>query len=655
MSVGGNARIQMALTGRAQVVGGLKQVGGQVGALAKETAVYNAQVSEGHRRTWLMNQALFTMRRFAYAGTLALTALGAIATKTGLAFNISMEQNRIAMGHFLGGTKEANSELAYLYELAARTPFEFQQVVNAERRFLAFGFSVDEARNALSTIGDVAAGLGGDPADNIERLVLVLGQVRATGRVLGQDMLQLQQLGINTNQIFREELGLTREDLKQGVGELQIPSEVAIPALLRGMQKQFKGMAEQQSKTLGGMLSTLHDYTAQLLGALTMPIFLDLRNRIVPGLIDLNKEMSSAAKSGATWADMMEIVDRHIGAHGALARTWRILANIGSSLAEIFNNAVKPALIFVSAILAVTLLPALEALSRVLLFVADHSTILAPLIVYLTMSFLIYKTAVMISVLWTMRQGLAWKLAILSGMKFGGGIRWMTIWIYRGIVALRGWAFATVLARSSLGTFTGRVLLHNSIMARFIRVMFLASAATRAWAASLWVVRTAIFNIPVIGWILAIIAAIIVLEVKFHIIQRSIENLWNLLIRFRSWILGNKISWDDFLPGSGFFDKLKFIPGFQGMGLAYEGIKRIPGLAGGGHVTSGGVFAVGERGPELAMLPTGSAVSPMGENAVPLSGEGMNIDITLRNIMEMDGDVLEEKLSVIRLNKKARS
>lgn len=646
------ASIRLQLQNLRQTVAGLAAVRGQVAGLQTQTASYNRAVTEGHRRTWLMNQALFTLRRFAYAATLTIAALGAASVVAGVKFNISMEQNNIAMSHFLGSSELATEELDYLFELAARTPFEFQQVVNAERRFLAFGFSVDEARQALSTIGDVAAGLGGDPADNIERLVLVLGQVRATGRVLGQDMLQLQQLGINTNRIFREELGLTREDLSQGVGELQIPAEVAIPALLRGMQKQFEGMAEEQSKTLGGMLSTLHDYTTQLAGSLTMPIFDKLRGRIVPDLISVSDEMNRAAKEGASWNEMMEILDRHLGDTGIIAEGWEILANVGASLGAIFTNIVVPGLKVFGLYLKI-ILPALSMLSGILLVVSQHSRILGYVVMYLTALYLVHRTILVLNVIWTLRQGLAWKLAIIAGMRFGGVIRFTTVMLYRGVVATRAWAFATIQLRSTMGTFLSPTFKRGGLLARGIRFIWLAVAATRAWAISNLFVGRTFMMIPIIGWLAAIITAVIILEMKFHFLQRRIEGIWDLLIRFRDWITGNKMSWDDFLPDPKKIEKLFwFIAPVPAAGLAVG--RKIAGAADGGFITSGGMLMVGERGPELVTLPTGARVRPTGESHVPLDPAGIDLDLMIRSVFEVDGEKLEEKLAVHRLNKKAR-
>jgi tape measure domain-containing protein len=106
-------------------------------------------------------------------------------------------------------------------------------------------------------IGDTVAAFGGG-GEQIERMVTVFGQIRASGRLLGQDLLQLEQQGIPVIDILAKKLakyGVTRAMLSRP-GALQIPAEIGIPALLAGMQERFKGASKLQARTLIGQLST---------------------------------------------------------------------------------------------------------------------------------------------------------------------------------------------------------------------------------------------------------------------------------------------------------------------------------------------------------------------------------------------------------------
>src|SRR5687767_12471648 len=135
----------------------------------------NRSLAETNKRGFLMNQTLFTMRRFLYAGTLAFTAASAAAVAWGMSFNSTMEQNRVSFKFFLGDVALANAELDFLYKLAAKTPFEFEQLVGASKKFLAFGFDVNKTNMMMTVLGDTISGLGLS-SEGIDRAVLAIGQ-----------------------------------------------------------------------------------------------------------------------------------------------------------------------------------------------------------------------------------------------------------------------------------------------------------------------------------------------------------------------------------------------------------------------------------------------------------------------------------------------
>lgn len=512
MAAGGTSRLQVIVQGALKGARDLDKLASSTARLHKETIGAEKAMQRAQRRTFLMNQVLFTLRRGAFYTTAAIGAMGVAAATMGFKFNMAMENNMVAFEHFLGSASAADAELTHLYELAARTPFEFEQLAGATRRFMAFGFSLEETNRYMEIIGDTAAGLGGDTASNIERLVLVLGQVRATGRVLGQDMLQLQQLGINTTEIFSEQLGITRQQMRQGIGELNIPAEVAIPALMRGMQGQFEGMAEAQSKTMSGMLTTLHDFTAQLMGDLTENAFNRVKGAL-PGIIDLTQELGKAARDGAGFTELLQIMDDRLGARGTLVQNITILRNVFTALWEIIAHGIIPAFKNSYIILSFTLLPILKVFSDVLLWVSKHTDFLSWALVYLTTVFIFQKTWLILSTIWMGRFG----LAVL--------FNWIVV---KGLlVPLRVLAvmFLLMFTRSSLAA-TGLTLL--------------ATAETRAmWAARLltvqmWLLDLAMLANPVglvIIGIAALIAILVFAEYKTGVFTVAIKWLWGWMVK----------------------------------------------------------------------------------------------------------------------------
>ena len=231
--------VQLRLQGQRLFLQQVRQSAGAIRELERETGRFGSSAQIASRRGFLMNQMLFTARRLAYSATLAFGAAAAGAVYMGMKFNMSMETSTVAFTQFLGSEQAASKELDYLYELAAKTPFEFGQLVSATQRFLAFGFSVDEANAYLEVIGDTVAAFGGGAAE-IDRAVYAIGQMRAAGRIMGTEIRQLTELGIPAIQILQKQLGLTNEQVAR-IGETGLKSSVSIPALMAGLREEFGG------------------------------------------------------------------------------------------------------------------------------------------------------------------------------------------------------------------------------------------------------------------------------------------------------------------------------------------------------------------------------------------------------------------------------
>jgi tape measure domain-containing protein len=214
----------------------------------------------------------------------SLEAIGIYAVGAGLKFNASMESNEMAFTHFLGSAQAARSELTTLYNLAKVTPFEFADLTLATRKFLAFGFTVEQSNAMLKTVADTASGLALDQG-GIDRMVLAIGQIKSKGTLQAQDLRQLQELGAVDMAKLAKDLGVTREELGD-IGKQHISSTKGLRALKKQWDDTFGGMSAKQAKTFSGQLSTLRDNVNQMLGALTGPLFNKLRSRVFPALND---------------------------------------------------------------------------------------------------------------------------------------------------------------------------------------------------------------------------------------------------------------------------------------------------------------------------------------------------------------------------------
>ena len=167
------------------------------------------------------------------------------------------EQTQIAFTTMLKSAEQANSFLTQAQNMANATPFEFPQLADASKKMLAFGWDVKSILPDLATIGDAASGLGLG-AEGINQITLALGQMKAKGRVQGDEMLQQTEAGVPATKILQEQLGMTAEQVAN-IGDAGVDADKAIKALLTGMDKRFGGMMQNQAKTALGLMSTLKD------------------------------------------------------------------------------------------------------------------------------------------------------------------------------------------------------------------------------------------------------------------------------------------------------------------------------------------------------------------------------------------------------------
>lgn len=181
-------------------------------------------------------------------------ALSAKAVKSSAEF----EQTQMAFTTMLGSASEATAFLKELESFAARTPFEFPELVKSARMMKAFGIETKEVIPMLTNIGNAAAalGLGGE---QISRITLALGQMRAKGKVSGEEMRQLAEAGIPAWQYLATAAGRSVAEVQKLSENGALEANAAIRAIMEGMDREFKGMMEKQSGTLLGLWSTLKD------------------------------------------------------------------------------------------------------------------------------------------------------------------------------------------------------------------------------------------------------------------------------------------------------------------------------------------------------------------------------------------------------------
>lgn len=208
-------------------------------------------------------------------GALGLNAVSGIVGGVNdsiFGLNSTLEGSRIALETMLGSSKAAGDQLNRLKQFATATPFELPQLLDANQRLLAFGFSVNDVIPLLTNLGDVAAGLnlGGG---GLNRLVTAIGQIKAKGKVQGDELLQLTEAGVPALQLLATALGKTTDQTQKLVSAGKVPAGTFLAAFQKFASSRFGGLMEKQSQTFEGAVSNIKDAAGFGLAEAFSPLF----------------------------------------------------------------------------------------------------------------------------------------------------------------------------------------------------------------------------------------------------------------------------------------------------------------------------------------------------------------------------------------------
>lgn len=207
-----------------------------------------------------------------------------------------MERASISMEVFLGSADAAKKIIGDIETMAAKTPFQFDELKDSAQLLLSFGATGKQVLPMLQMLGDVSGG----NSERFQRLSLAFGQVMAKGRLMGQEVMQMTEQGFNP---LAEISKATGKSMKTLMNEME-EGKISFPMLVQAFQSatgeggRFFNLMEKQSRTLFGMFSTLVDYTKIAVRAIGDQLLPVLKSIIAPA-IDLAKGLATIAKANS--------------------------------------------------------------------------------------------------------------------------------------------------------------------------------------------------------------------------------------------------------------------------------------------------------------------------------------------------------------------
>lgn len=199
------------------------------------------------------------------------TAFGKIAKAAGGIFAIGKAQEfargiikvrgeieslQISFETLLGGNKEkANAMFSEIRSFAVQTPMMLKDLAAGAQTMLGFNIEAEKVVPMLKAIGDVSMG----DAAKFNSLTLAFSQMSATGKLMGQDLLQMINAGFNPLAVISEKTGKTIGELKEEMEKGKITVEMVTDAFVSATSAggKYYGMLEKQSKGINGAVSNL--------------------------------------------------------------------------------------------------------------------------------------------------------------------------------------------------------------------------------------------------------------------------------------------------------------------------------------------------------------------------------------------------------------
>lgn len=227
--------------------------------------------------------------------TLGIGYMGAQMVGFGLKTAMGMEKAEISFTTMLGSASKAQAFIGKMKEFAATTPFEFPELQTAAGKLMAAGIATNKVIPIMTTLGNVTSGMG-TGSEGVNRATVALQQMNAAGKITAEDLNQLRDAGVPVYDLLAAATGKTTAQIAKmastgKLGKKELDAMMKALETGKGLEK-FGGLMEAQSKSLEGTISTMKDNLGQGLAGALEPIMPFLKD----GIGALSKALPGAGK-----------------------------------------------------------------------------------------------------------------------------------------------------------------------------------------------------------------------------------------------------------------------------------------------------------------------------------------------------------------------
>ena len=172
--------------------------------------------------------------------------------------SLQFEQAQANMRTLMNGNTEAADKLlGKLREYGKSTVYDTNGLVEAQKTMMAFGLEADFAFKNLKHIGDVALG----DSQKMQALSLAFSQTTSTGKLMGQDLMQMINAGFNPLEVISQKTGKSIAVLKDEMSKGAISADMVAQAFQWATEEggRFYQGAEAAAQTVSGRIAKMRD------------------------------------------------------------------------------------------------------------------------------------------------------------------------------------------------------------------------------------------------------------------------------------------------------------------------------------------------------------------------------------------------------------
>ena len=279
--------------------------------------------------------ALASVARFGAIAATALAAVGVAAAagiykvgayvKDAQSFRTS---SQMAFEQLLGSKKAADAALKAATKIAFDTGGDLRQTIGSMNSLIAQGFDVKFADNLIRAMQDLKTL---NPVANMEGIVRAISQIKATGRLQGDELMQLAEAGLPVIKVYEQiakKMGLVDKEgmtAAEQVRKLQEAGKVSSDVAIQGIMDSIKQVTKSEAgkvatakadKTLDGSIARIKVLRDELVGTMAVdwgpltaaanallevmksPAGKEFADAVGGGLSDIMKALFSDMKAG---------------------------------------------------------------------------------------------------------------------------------------------------------------------------------------------------------------------------------------------------------------------------------------------------------------------------------------------------------------------